>query len=96
MEHTYDSVGQRKEIIVIEDSATPEKFPKKRTRAVAAQEAAAAREAENLRKSMMANGTSSSVGGSAKKRKVEDIGDAGTAKKVKGKVSVGWILVVSD
>jgi dual-specificity kinase len=90
MEHTYDSVGQKKEIIVIDDSATPEKIPRKRTRAVAAQEAA-----ESLRKSALANGTGSSVAttvtGAApgKKRKVaDDVSDAGTVKKAKGKVSV--------
>ncbi|RSH85302.1 dual specificity protein kinase kns1 [Saitozyma podzolica] len=89
MEHTYDSVGQKKEIIVIDDSATPEKIPRKRTRAVAAQEAA-----ESLRKSALANGTGSSVAttvtGAApgKKRKVaDDVSDAGTVKKAKGKVS---------
>lgn len=43
MEHTYDSVGQKKEVIVIDDSQTPEHPPRKRTRAqVAAENAAAA------------------------------------------------------
>lgn len=75
---------------MIDDSATPEKIPRKRTRAVAAQEAA-----ESLRKSALANGTGSSVAttvtGAApgKKRKVaDDVSDAGTVKKAKGKVSV--------
>jgi dual-specificity kinase len=42
MEHTYDSIGQKKEVIVIDDSQTPEHPPRKRTRAQVAAENAAA------------------------------------------------------
>jgi dual-specificity kinase len=83
MEHTIDSVGGRKEVIVIDDSESPMGLlPKKRTRAVAAQEAAA-------------NG-SDGLGG--KKRKVETASDAGSIKNTKTKLSVGCSVLemVSD
>lgn len=55
-EHTYDSVGQPKEVIVIQDSSSP--IPKKRTRAAAAAAAAAVEKWTN--------------GVNGKKRKVEE------------------------
>ncbi|KAK4688604.1 hypothetical protein P7C73_g1496, partial [Tremellales sp. Uapishka_1] len=78
-EHTYDSIGQRKEIIIIEDSATPDKAPKKRTRAQAAAEAAIANGSS-------VNGSSSLIG-SAKKRKMDDLSETASSKKGKGKAS---------
>jgi len=93
MEHTYDSVGQKKEVIVIEDSESPinglGKLPRKRTRAVAAQEAAAHGLANGNGINGHKNGTAtSSVGVAGKKRKVDDGSDAGSIKKAKAKVSV--------
>lgn len=95
MEHTYDSVlGKQKEIIVIDDSQTPE-VPRKRTRAQVAAEAQAANastgsyvgSSKGLTNGRSVNGTGS-VQGSAKKRKVEEQSDAGSAKKPKPKAAV--------
>lgn len=98
MEHTYDSVGQKKEVIVIDDSQTPEHAPRKRTRAqVAAENAAAAAAAggsggptrsHGSQNGHLPNGYAPSVASTSsagKKRKV----DAGvdTAAKKKGKAS---------
>ena len=95
MEHTYDSVlGKQKEIIVIDDSQTPE-VPRKRTRAQVAAEAQAANastgsyvgSSKGLTNGRSVNGTGS-VQGSAKKRKVEEQSDGGSAKKPKPKAAV--------
>jgi len=79
MEQTYDSVGQKKEVIVIDDSESPRRLPKKRTRAAVAAEAA-------LVNGHGTNG-SSSAAGSAKKRKADEVSDAGSVKKAKAKAS---------
>ena len=79
MEQTYDSVGQKKDVIVIDDSESPGRIPKKRTRAQAAAELA------------MVNGHStngnSSLTSSTKKRKVDEVSDGGSGQKAKGKAS---------
>lgn len=85
MEHTYDSVGQPKEVIVIQDSTSP--IPKKRTRAVAqaeaqrwaAQQQQAQQQHSGSNGHSMANGTSSTQ---TKKRKAEADDSAKKAKKV--------------
>jgi len=77
LEQTYDSIGQKKEVIVIDDSESPGKIPRKRTRAQVKAESALA--------NGHANG-SSSLAGSAKKRKAEEASDAGSVKKAKAKV----------
>ncbi len=79
MEQTYDSIGQKKEVIVINDSESPSRLPRKRTRAQAATEAA-------MVNGHSANG-SSSMAGSAKKRKADEVSDAGSVKKAKPKPS---------
>lgn len=98
MEHTYDSVGQKKEVIVIDDSQTPEHPPRKRTRAqVAAENAAAAAatggsslthaRSHGSQNGHLPNGYAPSVASTSsagKKRKVDE-GD--TAAKKKGKAS---------
>jgi dual-specificity kinase len=101
MEHTYDSVGHKKEVIVIDDSQTPEHPPRKRTRAQVAAENAAI--AAGRGQSGYANGTGhgssnghlynngttahsvASTSSAGKKRKVDEGSDP--AKK-KGKVAV--------
>lgn len=99
MEHTYDSVGQKKEVIVIEDSSTPEHPPRKRTRAqVAAENAAVAAQGASgpqlanshggSQNGHMTNGYAASVASTSsagKKRKVDE-GPEAAAKK-KGKAS---------
>jgi dual-specificity kinase len=77
-EHTYDSYGQPKEVIVIQDSTSP--IPKKRNTRAAAAAAAAASEKWNA-----ANGAAN--GTAAKKRKAEE-DDAAQAKKAKAKPAV--------
>ncbi|EJT51895.1 protein serine/threonine kinase [Trichosporon asahii var. asahii CBS 2479] len=81
MEHTYDSVGQPKEVIVIQDSTSP--IPKKRTRAVAQAEAqrwaAQQQQSGSNGHGSIANGASSSQ---TKKRKAEADDSAKKAKKV--------------
>ena len=82
MEHTYDSVGHKKEVIVIDDSDSPSRIPKKRTRAQAAAEAAAAANGHSS-----INGSASATG-SIKKRKVDDVSEAGSSKRpAKAKIS---------
>ncbi|KAK8850533.1 hypothetical protein IAR55_004451 [Kwoniella newhampshirensis] len=92
MEHTYDSVGQRKDVIVIDDSASPmigsqqqQQSPRKRTRA----QVAAEQQAMYSNSMSMSNGHagSASVSASAKKRKVDEASETGSAKKTKGKVA---------
>lgn len=104
MEHTYDSVGQKKEVIVIDDSTTPEHPPRKRTRAqVAAENAAiAAGRGQSGYGNGTRNGSSNghlyqngtaahSIASSAgKKRKVDEGSDP--AKK-KGKVAVSFYIL---
>ena len=98
MEQTYDSVGRPKEVIVIEDTESPHGSiapPRKRTRAQLAAET-------NGYVNGMTNGTgngtktvgsSSSVVGSAKKRKAEEPVDTSIKKgKAKVEVSVIWFL----
>jgi dual-specificity kinase len=101
MEHTYDSVGHKKEVIVIDDSQTPEHPPRKRTRAqVAAENAAiAASRGHSGYGNGTANGSANghlynngttahsvaSTSSAGKKRKVDEGSDP--AKK-KGKVAV--------
>jgi dual-specificity kinase len=99
MEHTYDSVGQKKEVIVIDDSETPEHPPRKRTRAQVAAENAAIAAGRSTHGSygngngsnghMQNNGTTAysvaSTSSAGKKRKVDEGSDP--AKK-KGKVAV--------
>ena len=80
MEHTYDSIGQKKEVIVINDSESPGRLTRKRTRAQYAAEAA-------LANGHSINGSSSSLAAIAKKRKADDASDAGSTKKAKGKAS---------
>jgi len=81
VEHTYDSVGQKKEILVIEDSQSPANgaITRKRTRAVAAAEAAAANGTHGIPNGHASMSTTASV----KKRKVDEVSDAGSVKKVK-------------
>lgn len=94
MEHTYDSIGQPKEVIVIQDSASP--IPKKRTRAVAQAEAQrwAAQQSGSNGHSSLANGTSSTQ---TKKRKVEadDVHQKPKSKKV-APVSTMYIPVFAN
>ncbi|KLT44792.1 kinase-like protein [Cutaneotrichosporon oleaginosum] len=71
-EHTYDSYGQPKEVIVIQDSTSP--IPKKRNTRAAAAAAAAASE-----KWAAANGAAN--GTAAKKRKAEEDEAAAAAQK---------------
>ncbi|WVR08517.1 hypothetical protein IAU60_005572 [Kwoniella sp. DSM 27419] len=94
MEHTYDSVGQRKEVIVIDDSTSPmvPQPPRKRTRAqVAAEQAQAHAQAQSLYNgsttSLLSNGHGESVGLSAsqRKRKADEASVEG-AKKARGAV----------
>lgn len=98
MEHTYNSDGQKKEVIVIDDSSTPEHPPRKRTRAqVAAENAAAAAQSgsgvphgnsHGSQNGHQANGYAASVASTSsagKKRKVDEGTDA--AAKKKGKAS---------
>lgn len=80
MEHTYDSVGQPKEVIVIQDSTSP--IPKKRTRAAVA---AAALGADPKWANGVANGSA------ARKRKAEE--DDALAKKAKKLPPSGQRLV---
>ncbi|OCF43275.1 CMGC/CLK protein kinase [Kwoniella heveanensis CBS 569] len=99
MEHTYDSVGQKKEVIVIDDSASPmiPQPPRKRTRAqVAAEQAQAQAQAQGhgvyngSGNSIMSNGyagSTASLSASTKKRKVDDPSEQGSAKKAKGKLA---------
>lgn len=89
MEQTYDSTGARKEIIVIEDSNTPDHIPRKRTRAMAAAEAAAEEAADKGTSSKVNGSVASSVngvGGSGKKRKIGESSDT-VAKKAKAKAT---------
>lgn len=88
MEQTVDSVGHKKDVIVIKDSDSPAiDLPRKRTRAAVAAEAA-------MINGHTANGNgSSSLVGSAKKRKVDEVSDAGSMKKAKGK-ALGVSLAV--
>ena len=79
MEHTYDSGGQKKEVIDIDDSESPGRVTRQRTRAQYAAEAA-------LHNGHSVNG-SSSLAGIAKKRKAEEASDTGSIKKAKGKAS---------
>jgi hypothetical protein len=89
MEQTYDSTGARKEIIVIEDSNTPDHIPRKRTRAMAAAEAAA-EEADKQTSSKVNGSVASSVaaGGSGKKRKIAESSETAASKKAKAKAAV--------
>lgn len=88
MEQTYDSTGARKEIIVIEDSNTPDHIPRKRTRAMAAAEAAAEGSEKTSSKvnGSVASSVAGGVGGSGKKRKVGE-NDTAAVKKAKGKAT---------
>ncbi|KAI9637038.1 kinase-like domain-containing protein [Dioszegia hungarica] len=88
MEQTYDSTGARKEIIVIEDSNTPDHIPRKRTRAMAAAEAAA-EEADKQTSSKVNGSVASSVaaGGSGKKRKIAESSETAASKKAKAKAA---------
>lgn len=96
MEHTYDSVGQKKEVIVIDDSTTPEHPPRKRTRAqVAAENAAVAAQSgsrvpnapsHGSQNGHLTNGYAASVASTSsagKKRKVDEGTDAAAKKKGK-------------
>ncbi|WRT70717.1 uncharacterized protein IL334_007715 [Kwoniella shivajii] len=90
MEHTYDSVGQKKEVIVIDDSTSPmNPPPRKRTRAQVAAEQAQAllRSQESIYNgNINGHGSTSSLSASTKKRKVDESNEQGSAKKAKGKV----------
>ncbi|KAL7422897.1 serine threonine protein kinase CMGC group [Cryptotrichosporon argae] len=94
-EHTYDSVGQPKEVIVIQDSESPAPGapPKKRTRAQVAAAAAAALNgngnghALGYAHAYGSAGTSASASSVVKKRKVDEESDAGSIKKGKAKPS---------
>ncbi|ORY20386.1 kinase-like domain-containing protein [Naematelia encephala] len=82
LEHTYDSVGQKREVLVINDSESPAVAlpPRKRTRAQVAAEANAVANGHTT------NGSASlTASGSIKKRKVDEASDAGSAKKAKTK-----------
>ncbi|EIW70133.1 hypothetical protein TREMEDRAFT_68505 [Tremella mesenterica DSM 1558] len=93
MEHTYDSVGRQKEIIVIDDSQTPE-VPRKRTRAQVAAEANAINSAnashagssKGVTNGHSINGSASMLG-SGKKRKIDEGSEVGSIKKAKAKQS---------
>jgi dual-specificity kinase len=83
MEHTYDSIGRPKEVIVIQDSTSP--IPKKRTRAAVAAAAAAA-DAKWASANDAPNGTSTTAAAAqaaaaSKKRKAEE--EEALAKKKK-------------
>jgi dual-specificity kinase len=102
MEHTYDSVGQKKEVIVIDDSQTPEHPPRKRTRAQVAAENAAAQHSSDPRNypgttlpqrygnGHLTNGSTAhsvaSTSSAGKKRKVDEA-DKAVPKKGKAAVS---------
>jgi dual-specificity kinase len=104
MEHTYDSVGQKKEVIVIDDSQTPEHPPRKRTRAqVAAENAAIASGRGSYgnghghahghgQNGHLYNGASAhsvaSTSSAGKKRKVDEGTDSASKKKGKAAVSI--------
>jgi len=99
MEHTYDSVGHKKEVIVIDDSQTPEHPPRKRTRAqVAAENAAIASGRGHAyghghgQNGHLYNGASAhsvaSTSSAGKKRKVDEGTDSASKKKGKAAVSV--------
>jgi dual-specificity kinase len=102
MEHTYDSVGQKKEVIVIDDSQTPDQPPRKRTRAqVAAENAAVAAGTRGNGQGYATNGHANggpatnsvaSTSSAGKKRKV----DEGDAAKKKGKPAVSSFLRTSE
>ncbi|ORX40996.1 kinase-like domain-containing protein [Kockovaella imperatae] len=79
VEQTYDSTGKQKDVIVIDDSESPSRIPRKRTRAQAAA-------ASSQLNGHSLNGSVVSVTGSTKKRKA-DGSEAGSAKKAKPKVS---------
>ena len=79
MEQTYDSQGKAKDVIVIDDSESPN-HPRKRTRA----QAAAASAGLN---GYSMNGSTSSLGAAVKKRKADEVSEAGGSKKPKGKAS---------
>ncbi|WVW80818.1 hypothetical protein I302_102807 [Kwoniella bestiolae CBS 10118] len=97
MEHTYDSVGQKKEIIVIDDSQSPmitqqPQTIRKRTRAQVAAEQAQAQAMEQAQHGIYnghlnGNGSTTSLNSSTKKRKVDEGSEHGSAKKAKGKLA---------
>ncbi|WWC98532.1 hypothetical protein V866_005424 [Kwoniella sp. B9012] len=101
MEHTYDSVGQKKEIIVIDDSQSPSIHQqtqpiRKRTRAqVAAEQAQAQAHEQALHQSQNSiyngnangHGSTTSLNASTKKRKVDEGSEHGSIKKAKGKLA---------
>ena len=103
-EGTYDSIGQHREVIVIDDSESPAHAAKnapltrKRTRAQVAAEQAAR---ESQMNGYPMNGTSSTAS-SVKKRKVDEASEAPSLKKVKQKVSVRLqsanllVILISD
>ena len=105
LEHTYDSSGHRKDIIVIDDSESPSLFnggpvTRKRTRAMAAAEAAHG-SAHGSQQSASGNGTANGYGhtassvGSIKRRKVDEAADTSVSKKTKvAKVSTVRLLSV--
>ncbi|WWC72595.1 uncharacterized protein I206_106557 [Kwoniella pini CBS 10737] len=93
-EHTYDSVGQKKEIIVIDDSQSPmiQQPIRKRTRAQVAAEQAQAYAASQTGNSLYnghinGHSTTSLNSSTTKKRKVDEGSEHGSVKKVKGKLA---------
>ncbi|WWC65194.1 uncharacterized protein I303_107808 [Kwoniella dejecticola CBS 10117] len=97
-EHTYDSVGQKKEVIVIDDSQSPmiQQPIRKRTRAQAAAEqaqayaAAQAHAGNNIYNGQINGHSTTSLNSSTtKKRKVDEGSEHGSssAKKAKGKLA---------
>lgn len=99
MEHTYDSVGHKKEVIVIDDSQTPEHPPRKRTRAQVAAENAAIESGRGHayghghgQNGHLYNGASAhsvaNTSSAGKKRKVDEGTDSASKKKGKAAVSV--------
>ncbi|KAK1923135.1 kinase-like domain-containing protein [Papiliotrema laurentii] len=97
LEGTFDSVGQQREVIVIDDSESPAHaaaraaapVTRKRTRAQVAAEAAAHHPPANGYNG--ADGPPNSTG-SMKKRKVDEVSDVGVVKKPKQKVPTSTSL----
>ena len=88
IEQTVDSIGRQREILVIDDSATPDGPPRKRTRAAVAAEQAAHMNGHSYGSANgTANGNGSLSGASGKKRKVDDPAEFAPGKKAKPKTS---------
>lgn len=110
MEHTYDSVGHKKEVIVIDDSQTPEHPPRKRTRAQVAAETAAIAAgrgqsgyANGIGNGLSQNGhlynngtTAHSVASTSSAGKKRKVDEGSDPAKKKGKVAVSHPVEEAD